>query len=245
MGSGKMVGRKFGSLIVTRLEGKHVYANRLTDFWYCTCDCGNVEIYNTTQLRLKKHSGEPRITACSICRRKPCIVCGATVTTSTSKKTCSPACALIHKRNGFNAHYAKLVGNDPDHNRKKHQQIKARMDVDTTYAERVRAVGRASKKRYRDDPKNADAIRERSAKAYAENREHILAQRKRFFNSLSIEDQEKIRERNRGFSRESARKFREWLYANPSEYDAYMKRRREWLTATELLKLEKINDSVS
>jgi hypothetical protein len=218
-----LTGRKYGRLTVVKSGGKQIYAGKPCYMWWTLCDCGREELVPQSQLSRRK-------AGCAVCRRGPCVVCGGEIVRETTKNTCCDQCEQEKRRNIYLKSYYKKVADDPEYNIRRHLQTKERIAQDPEFAARYRELGREANRRKRANPEYREKVLEYSRQYYAENSEAIQHKRKMFFAQLPPEEQERIRERDRAYSRKWRRKFQQWLSENPSEYENYRQRYREWVS---------------
>ena len=227
-----LTGKVFGQLEVLSFTGAFHHDSKRSRIWSCHCQqCGrNEEIpqnllpYNASQSRKRGIRY-----ACSVCSRGDCVVCGGEITRDTKSNTCSDACQLIKVRDSQNLHYAKKSV-DPDYNKQRHSVVVERMVVDPDYAETVRAIRREANKSYSKKEGVVELARAYQAERWRVYKAGIQLQRQRFWDSLSLEEQEARRESIRLTGRESKRRFYEWLRANPVEQQQYADRQRVYRT---------------
>lgn len=243
----KQIGQKIGKLLIVRSAEPETYGGRYTRFWWCRCElCGNEERIPESKLS--------SVGCCSVCRRGPCVVCGGRITRNTRSNTCCDICHTTKRRGQQNTSYAKRSHENPAFNRDRHAALVARMKSDAALAARIRAVRRRASARYAQNPENRKKIERYQSQRYAENRAAIIDQRKRFFASLTLEQQVERREKQRGHWRKYQREYRQWLRDNPDEHRAFITRQRIYRTerqrhieldkiraATEILQ-DKLND---
>ena len=111
--------QKFGSLTALSVCGRVKHGPNYVKAWTCKCDCGRT--LEVTQDQLLKG----QVLACKVCRRGPCVICGADITDESfgvKRQTCSEACKKEQARRRARKRYAKLTREDPEHNKKRWKQ---------------------------------------------------------------------------------------------------------------------------
>lgn len=202
-----LTGRRFGKLLVLgpgetqrSPSGKSVYRG-----WLCRCDCGREETVLQILLPHAPSNARRAVTACSVCRRKQCTVCGASVPLERGKKnTCSDTCEAIKDRGVYLDHYYRKKAVDPELNRRRHAMARERLAADPERlaahkaVERARDVARWSAKK--SDPEAMAAESEKRRAWYAANAERIQAKRRERLNALTPEQYARWAERVREYS---------------------------------------------
>lgn len=180
-----LIGRRFGTLVVTERRPRIIYGGRSVTLWGAVCDCGQAGEYPQTALV----SG--RVTACPACSRPRCEICGGPFERAGPSQKYHPACAAVARRRQWLAHYYRKVESDPDFNRRRAAAVAAK--VDELLREKRRGWSARQRERVRQDPER----RERWA---AYDREW----KRRWRAALTPEEREALRRRQREFWRQRA-----------------------------------------
>lgn len=135
-------GERYGSLVVLHLAAPgRTTKHRL---WTCRCDCGAIE--QVLDLRLASKQPRSMVRACTACRSRPCAICGAPVSPSSTSVTCSTDCASEHRRRYDLQHYHEKRKTDPAAAEARRERARARW-ANATPEERERAA--EAKARYK------------------------------------------------------------------------------------------------
>lgn len=114
-------GRHFNALTVIRLVGKVTHGRNQVKVWLCECLCSKT---------LKADQGslvKGLKPACKTCRRGPCVICAAPIDNDdwgVKRNTCSAECQREQLKAKHLRRYYKLIKNNPDHNKERHQSRK-------------------------------------------------------------------------------------------------------------------------
>ncbi len=233
-------GQRFGKLVVIERAGK-VKFGHMVAAWKCRCDCGRYEI--VPQPRLPTRQSIPkshRVTACEVCRRPACVVCGKPVPMNRPRSiTCSDACQQTHQRANQLAHYHKRTEQDPGYSMRQYRRTRERMKHDPEYAAQIRERWKEAHRRNRANktPEEVERDREYQRQWYADNRDYILEQRRQRLAAMSPEERATHDEHMRKLGREWRRRWRVWLDQHPDEKAHYRERYREWVRERELNEL--------
>lgn len=212
-------GARQGKLSILCLSHVGIYGGKSVNFWCCLCDCGREEIIPQTKLSKQ--------TECSVCRRGPCCICGASIPDHRPRSnTCCEACEGLKLKSASLRHYAKIAS--PAFNKARYQRSKIREQESPELKERRKERERIYKSRYRQNPEIIAKNREYQKSRWQEMKDLIKAQRAAFADSLSPDEREQRRKNLRKYSREYRRRFREWLFAHPDEHEKYKLKQREW-----------------
>ncbi|EIZ8584087.1 hypothetical protein MQY53_001613 [Salmonella enterica subsp. enterica] len=213
-------GSRFGLLTIVSESVPVLYGNRWQASFLCRCDCGREEVIPTTKLlkRSKKNQG------CDICVRGPCVVCGKSIPDNRSRSnTCCDACETQKKRHIQLSHYINKSA-EPGYNQRRYKSARAREDSNPE----LREKRLARQKQYSQLPARRSQQREYHRKRYAEMKDFIQAIRRRIFEQMSPEEQDRIRDLRRTYNREYRRRFREFLRHNPELQVEFKEKMRLW-----------------
>lgn len=215
-----LIGERFGELTVLARAGTMQYG-RTCAGWLCECACGRREAI--AQLALTR----ARVNCCQHCRRPDCSVCGQKVPTARPRSnTCSESCARTSKRAQWRAYYHSVKS--PEFNQQRHARVRQKMEVDPEFAARVREIRRAANTRWRQDPRNREAIQRYHAAHWADNREAIQAKRRARLDAMTPEQLEHWLCRIRAYQRAYARRYRERIRQDPDMFARYIDTQREY-----------------
>lgn len=115
-------GDRFGSLTVVSLIGYKMHSRNRIKNWLCKCDCGRTAKADQNSLT------KGLISACKVCRRGPCVICGSPITNESyaiKRNTCGDFCRNEQKKRKDRKTYAKKMLSDPDTEKKRyHSRLK-------------------------------------------------------------------------------------------------------------------------
>lgn len=235
-----LTGRAFGQLTVIERAGE-IKWGRMMPAWRCRCACGRYEIIPQNRLPHRETIPEShRVTACEVCRRPPCVVCGTRIPLSRGQRnTCAEVCQQTKQRENQRAHYHREMARDPDYAMKQYHRKRQRMANDPAYAARMREQWRAKDRRHRASKTPDELARDREwhRQWYAENRNYILAQRRQRLAGMTPSERAAHDEHRRRLGREWRRRWRAWLEKHPEEKEMHRQRYREWVRERELREL--------
>ena len=162
-----ITGQRFGRLLVLGRgpvqhseSGLSVYKT-----WHVLCDCGVDEVLRDHRIPYCASNAARRdvATACEACRSKRiCAACGQSFVSAEYRACCSDACRLLHRRRIDMDHYFRLVGADPELNKRRADKLRALAAVDPEVAGRLKAHQQAQSKkrsaRLAVDPEYREAL---------------------------------------------------------------------------------------
>lgn len=216
------IGDKFGYLTVISFSDKKIYGGSLKKFWICKCGkCNRHEEFYEHSKILRSRG------YCTICARGPCVICGSEITAKTNSNVCSKSCYVIKRRNMWNLCYAKLITDDPDHNKKRYQILKENMNKDSEYYAKIRNANNKSNAEYRKTAAYQQKSSDYQARRFYLYKEEIMQKRKDFFEALSEEEKNLRKEKNKEYWKKSAQKYRDYVKQNPEEYKKYIEYQRK------------------
>ena len=216
-----LTGQHFGQLIVVSDAGFQRHGKKNVHYWWCECTCGRQTCERQDFLR------NGRVTACPVCRRGPCIICGGEITEGGPQtNTCSQQCHIEKRRRTDLRCYAKAVAEDPEYNTRRWQERKAKMQQDGTWEDYL-AKDRAYKRKRRNNPSTREAMQQRAAAHYHRNRDKILQQRRTRWNALTPEERREKIQRAREQGRQWRQQWRAEIKADPQRYKDYLDYQRE------------------
>lgn len=226
---GLCIGDKFGFFVVEKESKSQIYGGRITRFWWCKCQiCNRDELVSERKLLYEPCDGRQSMDRCSVCRRGPCVICGGEIVQKTRSNTCGASCKKLKLQGLQNKSYSKRSLEDPLFNKKRYLAVVEKMEKDPDYALQVKKIRQNANRRYLNQPEKKEKIIEYQSKRYRDNKIIIQAQRQKFWDSLTVEEKEFIRERNRGYYRDYQRRYQKWLKDNPKEYQDFIARQREY-----------------
>ncbi len=177
-------GARFGSLTVL---GEAPRTDAKSRSWLCRCDCGAELV--VLQRRLTTGSAKHQRHACDACRSRPCDICGAPVSASSTALTCSGECAAERERRYQLDYYHAYRRDDPGviaaqaerarrdwaalspEERRAAGRLRREGEIRRHGIEAIRARERASHARRMEDPEYAKRQRFKNATWAAENPE--------------------------------------------------------------------------
>lgn len=217
-----LTGEKFGLLTVTKFAGTELYGGMSrARFWWCDCTCGR-----ETRV-FQRYLTEGRTTACEVCRRGPCVVCGGEITEDTKRNTCSIACHDEKRRRADLKCYSKRVAEDPDFNKKRGEVRAKKLRADSDKYEKWLESKRLRSREKRLNPEYRDRQNEYSAWHYEQNREQVLERRKKRLENLPASEKQQLKMRARAQNRRWRRKWRDEIANDPERYEEYLQYQRE------------------
>lgn len=189
-------GSTFGRLTVVAVIRYEVRGRKGGYLYTCVCTCGR-------QLQEHQHrllSG--RADACETCRlEKPCVVCGVSFVSRTTRVTCSDVCAEINRRDRWLGYYYRRVAENPDANAQRAMAVKEKLAKSPAAAalEKERQHARSVRRYAAKTPEQRAAEREKARQRYSERRPEIMAERRRKREELSAEKIAARREKSRAY----------------------------------------------
>jgi hypothetical protein len=215
------MGERYGHLTIVADAGFRRFAGKNAHFWHCRCDCGREETVYQGYLV------GGRTTACRVCRRGPCIICGGEIVGGGRRtNVCGPECHAEKRRRVDLKSYAKRAAEDPEYNRRRWAERKAQMIVDGTWDDYL-SRDREYRARYRTDPANAERLRQQGATTYERHRDRILQQRRERWNALSQPEKREKIARAKQQGREWRQRWRDEIKQDPERYAEYLDYQRE------------------
>lgn len=184
-----LTGNIYGDLTVIRLTGISPKAVKDAHIWLCHCNrCGRNEeirqslLPHTPSLARKSNTR----TACTVCTRGPCAICGGEIEADTYKGVCSEACFLERRRANDRAFHSRKAAADPSYYRKQNQAKQARIEADPVKSQQHRDKERQRSKERRD--KDRELFNAQARTRYHSNQPAILAGRKARQDSMGEEE---------------------------------------------------------
>lgn len=178
-----LAARRFGKLLViARAEGK-----TRGGYWRCRCDCGREETLPAWRLPYSDYIKESRrdvLEACTVCTNTiPCRQCNKPFLSQKGNRYCSDNCKILARRDADLRRYHEVLKiNDPDINRKRHQQRMEKIAADpqakAAWKEREAEYREAKRQRLKDNPELQEKQNQRARERYSAKADAIQARKR-------------------------------------------------------------------